>query len=47
LGQLEKVGGHQYPPGSEGYSKGKQTYKGKITTKKVFKKISCTKEDIS
>jgi hypothetical protein len=24
-----------------------QTYKGKITTKKVFKKILCTKEDIS
>jgi hypothetical protein len=31
----------------EGYSKGKQTYKGKRTTKKVFKKILCTKEDIS
>jgi hypothetical protein len=31
----------------EGYSKGKQTYKGKITTKKVFKKSLCTKEDIS
>ena len=31
----------------EGYSKGKQTYKGKRTTKKVFKKIFCTKEDIS
>jgi hypothetical protein len=30
----------------EGYSKGKQTYKGKRTTKKVFKKILCTKEDI-
>jgi hypothetical protein len=31
----------------EGYSKGKQTYKRKRTTKKVFKKILCTKEDIS
>jgi hypothetical protein len=31
----------------EGYSKDKQTYKGKITTKKVFKKSLCTKEDIS
>jgi hypothetical protein len=31
----------------EGYSKGRQTYKGKRTTKKVFKKNFCTKEDIS
>ena len=31
----------------EGYLKGKQTYKGKRTTKKVFKKSLCTKEDIS
>jgi hypothetical protein len=31
----------------EGYSKGKQTYKEKKTTKKVFKKSLCTKEDIS
>jgi hypothetical protein len=31
----------------EGYSKGKQTYKGKRTTKKVFKKSLCTKENIS
>jgi hypothetical protein len=31
----------------EGYSKGKQTYKGKRTTNKVFKKSLCTKEDIS
>ena len=29
-----------------GYSKGKQAYKGKRTTKQVFKKILCTKEDI-
>ena len=31
----------------EGYSKDKQTYKGKRTTKKVFMKTFCTKEDIS
>jgi hypothetical protein len=31
----------------EGYSKVKHTYKDKITTKKVFKKILCIKEDIS
>jgi hypothetical protein len=31
----------------EGYSKGKKAYKDKRTTKKVFKKILCTKEDIS
>ena len=31
----------------EGYSKGKHTYKGKRTTKKVFKKRLYTKEDIS
>jgi hypothetical protein len=31
----------------EGYSKGKHTYKGKRTIKKVFKKSLCTKEDIS
>jgi hypothetical protein len=31
----------------EYYSNSKQTYKCKRTTKKVFKKILCTKEDIS
>jgi hypothetical protein len=31
----------------EGDSKSRQTYKGKRVTKKVFKKILCTKEDIS
>jgi hypothetical protein len=31
----------------EDYSNRKQTYKGKRTTKKVFKKSLCTKEDIS
>jgi hypothetical protein len=31
----------------KGYSKGKQTYKDKRTTKKFFTKNLCTKEDIS
>jgi hypothetical protein len=31
----------------ECYSKEKKTYKGKRTTNKVFKKILCTKENIS
>jgi hypothetical protein len=31
----------------EGYSNRKKKYKGKRTTKKVFNKILCTKEDIS
>jgi hypothetical protein len=38
---------HNKKINDEGYSKNKQTYKGKRTTKKVFKKILCTKEDIS
>ena len=38
---------HKKKKNDEGFSKGRQTYKGKITTKKVFKKIFCTKEDIS
>jgi hypothetical protein len=38
---------HKKKRNDEGYSKGKQTYKGKRTTKKVFKKNFCTKEDIS
>jgi hypothetical protein len=38
---------HKKKRNYEGYSKGKHTYKGKRTTKKVFKKILCTKEDIS
>jgi hypothetical protein len=33
--------------GTNGYSKGKNSYKGRITTHKVFKKSLCTKEDIS
>jgi hypothetical protein len=38
---------HKKKRNYEGYSKGRQTYKGKRTTKKVFKKNFCTKEDIS
>jgi hypothetical protein len=38
---------HKKKRNDEGYSNNKQTYKGKRTTKKVFKKIVCTKEDIS
>jgi hypothetical protein len=38
---------HKKKKNDEGYSKGRQTYKGKRTTKKVFKKKFCTKEDIS
>jgi hypothetical protein len=38
---------HKKKRNDEGYSKGKHTYKGKRTTKKVFKKRLCTKEDIS
>jgi hypothetical protein len=37
---------HKKKRNDEGYSKGKHTYKGKITTKKVFKKNLYTKEDI-
>jgi hypothetical protein len=38
---------HKKKRNDEGYSKNKQTYKDKRTTKKVFKKSICTKEDIS
>jgi hypothetical protein len=38
---------HKKKRNDEGYSKGRQTYKGKRTTNKVFKKKNCTKEDIS
>jgi hypothetical protein len=38
---------HKKKRNDEGYSKGIQIYKGKRTTKKVFKKNFCTKEDIS
>jgi hypothetical protein len=38
---------HKKKRNDEGYSKGRHAYKGKRTTKKVFKKRFCTKEDIS
>jgi hypothetical protein len=38
---------HKKKINAEGNSKRIQTYKGKRTTKKVFKKSLCTKEDIS
>jgi hypothetical protein len=38
---------HKKKRNDERYSKGRQTYKGKRTTKKVFKKNFYTKEDIS
>ena len=38
---------HKKKRNDEGYSKCRQTYKGKRTTKTVFKKNFCTKEDIS
>jgi hypothetical protein len=36
---------HKKKINDEGYSNRKQTYKGKRTTKKIFKKSLCTKED--
>jgi hypothetical protein len=47
IGHFDNKCPHKKKKNDEGYSKGKQTYKGKRTTKKVFKKILCTKEDIS
>jgi hypothetical protein len=38
---------HNKKRNDEGYSNHKQTYKGKRTKKKDFKKNLCTKEDIS
>jgi hypothetical protein len=38
---------HKKKRNDEDYSKRRQTYKGKRTTKIVFKKNFCTKEDIS
>jgi hypothetical protein len=38
---------HKKNRNDKGYSKGKHTYKGKRTTKKVFNKILYTKEDTS
>jgi hypothetical protein len=47
IGHFAKTFPYKKKRNDEGYSKGKQTYKGKITTNKVFKKSLCTKEDIS
>jgi hypothetical protein len=38
---------HKKKRNDEGYSKCKNTYKGKKTTNKFFKKILCTKEEKS
>jgi hypothetical protein len=47
IGHFAKKCPHKKKRNDEGYSKGRQTYKGKRTTKKFFKKSFCTKEDIS
>jgi hypothetical protein len=47
IGHFSKKCPYKKKRNDEGYSKGKQTYKGKITTKKVFKKSLRTKENIS
>jgi hypothetical protein len=47
IGHFSNKCPHKKKRNDEGYSNRKQTYKGKRTTKKVFKKILCTKEDIS
>ena len=47
IGHFSNKCPHNKKRNDEGYLKGKQTYKGKITTNKVFKKNLYTKEDIS
>jgi hypothetical protein len=47
IGHFDNKCPHKKNINDEGYSKGKHTYKGKITTKKFFKKNLCTKEYIS
>jgi hypothetical protein len=47
IGHFSNKCPHKKKRNDEGYSKGKHTYKGKRTTKKVFKKSLCTKEDNS
>jgi alpha-mannosidase len=47
IGHFSNKSPHKKKRNDEGYSKGRQTYKAKRTTKKVFKKKFCTKEDIS
>ena len=47
IGHFDNKCPHKKKINYEGYSNRKQTYKGKITTNKVFKKRLFTKEDIS
>jgi hypothetical protein len=47
IGHFSNKCPHKKKRNDEVYSKGKHTYKGKRTTKKVFKKRLCTKEDNS
>jgi hypothetical protein len=47
IGHFDNKCPHKKKRNDEGYSKGRQTYKGKRTIKKFFKKKFCTKEDIS
>ena len=47
IGHFANKHPHNKKRNDEGCSKGRQTYKGKRTTNKVFKKIFCTKEYIS
>jgi hypothetical protein len=47
IGHFDNKCPHKKKINDEGYSKGRQTYKGKRITKKFFKKNFCTKEDIS
>jgi hypothetical protein len=43
IGDFSNKCPHKKKRNDEGYSKGRQTYKGKRTTKRVFNKIFCTK----
>jgi hypothetical protein len=47
IGHFSNKFSHKKKRNDEGYSKDKHTYKDKRNTKKFFKKILCTKEDIS
>jgi hypothetical protein len=47
IGNFDNKCPHKKKRNDEGYSKGKHTYKGKRTTKKIFKKNLDTKQDIS
>jgi hypothetical protein len=46
IGHFSNKCPHKKKRNDEGYSKGRQTYKCKRNTKKVFKKSFCTKEDL-